>query len=58
VGDRTLLADALAGLATDDARRARLGAAARDRVRATFTLEPLREGVHDAYRAALEPGGQ
>jgi glycosyltransferase involved in cell wall biosynthesis len=58
VGDRNALADALTSLATDPARRDRLGAAARDRVRATFALEPLREGVHDAYRAALDPGGQ
>jgi glycosyltransferase involved in cell wall biosynthesis len=54
VGDRASLADALAGLATDDARRARLGAAARERVRTTFTLERLRARTHELYRAALQ----
>jgi glycosyltransferase involved in cell wall biosynthesis len=54
VGDRALLAEALAGLATDDARRARLGAAARERVRTTFTLERLRARTYEIYRAALQ----
>jgi glycosyltransferase involved in cell wall biosynthesis len=49
VGDRALLADALAGLATDDARRARLGAAARERVSLGFTLQRFREATYAAY---------
>ena len=53
VGDRAAFAEALTRLATDDDERTRLGEAARERVRTTFTLEGLRAGVHDAYRAAL-----
>jgi glycosyltransferase involved in cell wall biosynthesis len=53
VGDRVALATALGALATDAALCERLGAAARDRVRTTFPLDGLRDGVQDAYRSAL-----
>lgn len=55
VGDRTALAGALTRLATDEQERLRLGAAARERVRTTFTLERFRAQTHEAYRAALSP---
>ncbi|MDQ3609400.1 MAG: glycosyltransferase family 4 protein [Actinomycetota bacterium] len=53
VGDRAALADALTRLACDGEERARLGAAARERVRTTFTLERLRDGVSATYHEAL-----
>lgn len=53
VGDRRALAEALTRLATDDDHRTRLGAAARERVRTTFTLERLRAKTYQVYRAAL-----
>lgn len=53
VGDRAALAGALTRLATDHDERARLGAAARDRVRTTFTLQRLRAHTFDVYRALL-----
>lgn len=52
-GDPAALAGALATLAAGPAERARLGSAARDRVRTTFTRERMRAGVGAAYAAAL-----
>ena len=54
VGDRAALAAALTRLALDGQERARLGAAARERVATRFTREALREGGESAYRAALD----
>ena len=53
VGDREALTEALGDLATDGERRARLGAAARERVHSTFTLEAFRAETYEVYRAAL-----
>ena len=58
VGDRAALAAALTRLAGDGEERARLGAAARERVATRFTLEALRAGVEAAYRAALDAPGR
>lgn len=52
-GDSAALAAALAALAADARERARLGSAARERVRATFTRERMQAGVGAAYGAAL-----
>jgi glycosyltransferase involved in cell wall biosynthesis len=57
VGDRAALATALTRLALDGEERRRLGAAARERVAARFTLEGMREGVDRSYRAALAASG-
>lgn len=54
VGDVAALADALGELALDQARRERLGASARERVRAQFSVEQMLGGVAAAYAAALE----
>ncbi|MCP9489068.1 MAG: glycosyltransferase family 4 protein [Solirubrobacteraceae bacterium MAG38_C4-C5] len=58
VGDRAALATALTRLATDHDERARLGAAARERVRTTFTLDRLREEVSATYHDALSRSHQ
>ncbi|MHB8815986.1 MAG: glycosyltransferase [Steroidobacteraceae bacterium] len=50
------LAKGLATLATDDALRARLGAAARWRARERYSVEAFREKVRAAYRTLEEPG--
>jgi glycosyltransferase involved in cell wall biosynthesis len=52
VGDPEALAVALAGLAGDPGERARLGAAARERIASELTLDALLAGVEGAYRAA------
>ena len=52
-GDTGALAAALASLAADAHERARLGSAARERVRTTFTRERMQAGVGAAYAAAL-----
>ncbi len=52
-GDAAALTDALVRLAGDPAKRARLGAAARARVAAEFTVERLCGQVRDAYAGAL-----
>ena len=52
-GDRHALAAALSELARDPARRAALGAAARERVEREFSLHGLLEGVRGAYERAL-----
>ncbi len=54
VGDVGALAAALGSLALDRERRERLGAAARERVRAQFSVEQMLDGVAAAYAAALE----
>jgi len=53
LGDRALLDDVLARLATDEARRACLGAAARERVALDFTLRRFREATYAAYDQAF-----
>jgi glycosyltransferase involved in cell wall biosynthesis len=53
VGDRAALATALTRLVRDGEERARLGAAARERIRTIFTLDRLREGVNATYHDAL-----
>jgi glycosyltransferase involved in cell wall biosynthesis len=57
-GDAEALAEALAGLASDPAERARVGEAARARARADFSLERFRERVEQEYRAALTAPGR
>lgn len=52
-GDVGAFASALGALAGDHARRARLGAAARERVRTSFGVEQMLAGVADAYELAL-----
>jgi glycosyltransferase involved in cell wall biosynthesis len=52
-GDERALAAALQELASDGAARARLGAAARERVRTQFSVEQMLAGVQAGYRAAL-----
>lgn len=51
--DPRSLADAIVALHRDPGRRAELGAAARARVLASFTLEHQAAGLHEAYLAAL-----
>jgi glycosyltransferase involved in cell wall biosynthesis len=53
VGDEQAFAAALQDLAGDDRERARLGAAARERVAAHFSVEQMLAGVLAGYRAAL-----
>lgn len=57
-GDPVALARALERLAADAGERARLGAAARERVRTAFPREALLAGVRDAYAAALTAPGR
>ena len=52
-GDRGAMADRLAALAADAAERARLGAAARERIRDELGVERFREGTREQYEAAL-----
>jgi glycosyltransferase involved in cell wall biosynthesis len=52
------LADVLERLAADEPERARRGAAALERVRSTYSLEPLRETVERVYREALTAPGR
>ncbi len=52
-GDVAALAAALGDLARDPARRERLGAAARERVRAEFGVQRMLGGVAAAYAAAM-----
>jgi glycosyltransferase involved in cell wall biosynthesis len=54
LGDVDAWTAALARLASDPDARARLGAAARARVQAEFTVERFRRGIEDVYREALE----
>ncbi|MBI3967985.1 MAG: glycosyltransferase family 4 protein, partial [Chloroflexi bacterium] len=49
-GDSAALADAVGSLLADSNMRARFGAAARDRVRDTFSLEAFRHNLHRLYR--------
>jgi glycosyltransferase involved in cell wall biosynthesis len=56
-GDRGAMADRLAALAADSAARARLGAAARERIRTEFSLERFLDGTRDQYEAALAAQG-
>ncbi len=51
--DPQTLAEWMVRLADDDALRARLGAAAAERVRTSFTIERQAAGLHRAYLAAL-----
>ena len=53
-GDRQALTAALTRLATDHDERVRLGAAARERVRTTFTLERLRAETQEVYRTLVD----
>jgi glycosyltransferase involved in cell wall biosynthesis len=57
-GDRMALAAALERLAGDAAERARLGAAARERVRLSFPRAGVLAGVEAAYAAALTAPGR
>lgn len=52
-GDLGAMSDRLAALATDPEARARLGAAAQERVRAELSLERFLAGTRDQYEAAL-----
>ncbi len=52
-GDREAMAAALGELAADPAERARLGAAARERVRDELSVERFRDGTRAEYEAAL-----
>jgi glycosyltransferase involved in cell wall biosynthesis len=52
-GDVGELAGALAGLLSDPARRAVLGAAARSRAHAAFTLDAMASGYEGVFREAL-----
>lgn len=56
--DATALADALQKLALDARLRARLGAAARERVLAGYTERHVEAGIAQAYRSMLAGGGQ
>ncbi|MEA2271572.1 MAG: hypothetical protein QOI98_280 [Solirubrobacteraceae bacterium] len=51
--DSTAIADALVALVDDPARRAQLGAAARERVLEHFTPDKSAAGIDAAYRGAL-----
>jgi glycosyltransferase involved in cell wall biosynthesis len=55
-GDAAGFTAALSGLARDPARRAQLGAAARERIRTELTAGQLRDGVAAAYAHALGAG--
>jgi glycosyltransferase involved in cell wall biosynthesis len=57
-GQARPLADVLERLAADEPERARRGAAALERVRSTYSLEPLRETVERVYREALTAPGR
>ena len=57
-GDTAALAERLAQLATDDALRARVAAAARDRVIARYAVERLVDDVDRLYRSLLETTGR
>ena len=57
-GDPVALAHAIAALATDGARRARLGAAGVARVAAEFTIERYVTQMLGVYEAALGQGGR
>jgi glycosyltransferase involved in cell wall biosynthesis len=52
-GDLTALSQRLAELAADPAVRARLGAAARERIRTELSLERFLAGTREQYEAAL-----
>lgn len=53
-GDAVALGGALRRLVDDPELRAKLGAQARDRAHAMFSLEAMTSGVMDVYREALE----
>ena len=55
-GDVAAMSELLAGLAADPDARARLGAAARERVRAEFGIERFLAATRDQYEAALAGG--
>jgi len=55
-GDVAAMSELLAGLAADPAARARLGSAARERVRAEFGLERFLAATREQYEAALAEG--
>ena len=55
-GNVAAMSELLAGLAADPAARARLGAAARERVRAEFGLERFLAATREQYEAALAEG--
>ena len=55
-GDAAALAEALEKLARDPPLRARLGAAARDRVLAGYTEAHVEDSIEDAYRGMLRLG--
>ena len=55
-GDVAAMSEVLAGLAADPDARARLGAAAREWVRAEFGIEQFLAATRDQYEAALAEG--
>jgi glycosyltransferase involved in cell wall biosynthesis len=55
-GDIAAMSELLSGLAADPNARARLGAAARERVRTEFSIERFLAGTRDQYEAALAEG--
>jgi rhamnosyl/mannosyltransferase len=55
-GDVSALRAAIAALADDDERRARLGAAARARVESEFSMATMRAAVSALYRGLLDEG--
>ena len=57
-GDAGALADALAGLATDPDRRARLGAAGRARARGRFSVEAMTSATLSVYKGLLDGEGR
>jgi glycosyltransferase involved in cell wall biosynthesis len=57
-GDAHALAEALERLAGDEAERTRRGAAALERVRSAYSLDPFRETVARVYRDALTGPGR
>ena len=54
VGDADALSDRLADLAADPARRARMGAAGRERVLERYAVERLVDDVDGLYRSLLD----
>ena len=57
-GDQQAMTDRLAALAADSGARARLGAAAGERIRTELSLERFLEGTRTQYEAALKAPGR